>query len=179
MVSLRAANQKILNSLSNVIVPTVVGLVDQIATDKKAGSETELAQPETETEAKQETTPPTEETEPQPDAEASAPMDPERFLPQPPVNQFMVEKISGLLVAADTVRIDGGVISKWHELYGDRQITQVNIQTLDGKTATCKFKPIKEEKGNNTKGIIKIPEKILQSLQASKGKLVMVKPVIE
>jgi hypothetical protein len=54
----------------------------------------------------------------------------------------------------------------------------VNIEALDGKKTTCKFKPIKEAK-SNAKGVIQIPEKILQTLQTEKGKLVMVKPVIE
>ena len=76
------------------------------------------------------------------------------------------------------MRVDSEVISKWNNLYDGKEIMQVNIQTLDGKTTTCKFKPIKEAK-NNTTGIIQIPEKILQALQTSKGKLVMVKPIIE
>jgi hypothetical protein len=54
----------------------------------------------------------------------------------------------------------------------------VNIEALDGKKTTCKFKAIKEVKAN-AKGIIQIPEKILETLQTEKGKLVMVKPVIE
>ncbi len=79
---------------------------------------------------------------------------------------------------ADTVRIDSEVISQWSDLYSGKQFTMVNIEALDGKKTTCKFKTIKEAK-NNAKGIIQIPEKILQTLQTEKGKLVMVKPVIE
>lgn len=122
---------------------------------------------------------PVEETkhnEQAPDASAS--FSSELFLPEPPVNQFMVEKTGGLLVPADTVRVDSEVIAKWNDLYGDKQIAQVHIETLEGKTTTCKFKPIKET-NHNAKGIIQIPEKILQALQTSKGKLVIVKPVIE
>jgi hypothetical protein len=90
----------------------------------------------------------------------------------------MIEKIGGLLVPADTVRVDSEVIAKWNDLYGDKQIAQVHIETLEGKKTNCKFKPIKET-NHNAKGIIQIPEKILQALQTSKGKLVIVKPVIE
>jgi hypothetical protein len=90
----------------------------------------------------------------------------------------MVEKIGGILVQADTVRIDNGIITKWSDLYDGKKITMVNIEALDGKKTTCKFKAIKEPKAN-AKGIIQIPEKILQTLQTEKGKLVMVKPVIE
>ncbi len=102
----------------------------------------------------------------------------EPVLPKTPINQFMVEKISGILVPVDTVRIDGEVIAGWSDLYEGKQFTMVIIEALDGKKTTCKFKAIKETK-NSAKGIIQIPEKILQTLQTEKGKLVMVKPVIE
>jgi len=153
-----------------------VKLVDQIAPEL---SENELPQT-TKLEDKpfEEIMLPVEEpshNESIPDASASFSSEP--LLPEPPVNQFMIEKIGGLLVSADTVRVDSEVIAKWNDLYGDKQITQVHIETLEGKTTTCKFKPIKE-KNCNAKGIIQIPEKILQALQTSKGKLVMVKPVI-
>ena len=57
----------------------------------------------------------------------------------------MVEKIAGFLVPADTVRIDGEVIAKWNDLYEGKEITMVNIETLEGKTTICKFKPIKKQ----------------------------------
>jgi len=101
----------------------------------------------------------------------------EPIFPKPPVNQFMVEKAEGLLVASDTVRVDRDVVAKWTDLYSDREITQVNIETLEGEAVICKFKPMKEA-DSNAKGIIKIPEKILRVLQTSEGKLVIVKPVI-
>ncbi len=89
----------------------------------------------------------------------------------------MVEKIGGLLVASDMVRVDADVVAKWSDLYGDREISQVNVETLEGKAVICKFKPMKEADGK-AKGIIQIPERILQSLRTGEGKLVMVKPVI-
>jgi putative ABC transport system ATP-binding protein len=102
----------------------------------------------------------------------------ETNLPEPPTNQLLVQKIIGLLVPADTVRIDGEVIKRWSDLYDGKQITMVNIKTLSGEKITCKFKAIKDTK-SNVKGIIQIPEKILQTLQTEKGKLVIVEPVIE
>jgi putative ABC transport system ATP-binding protein len=99
-------------------------------------------------------------------------------LPEQPINQFSIQKIMGLLVPTDTVRIDSEAIKRWNNLYSGKQITMVNIEALDGKKTTCKFKAIKETK-YNAKGIIQIPEKILQTLQTEKGKLVMVEPVIE
>jgi hypothetical protein len=176
-VSSRAADQKIIKTLTHVLVPTVVKLVEQIAPEL---SENELPKTITpEDKPVEEIVLPDEETEQnEPIPQSPLSFSSEPFLPEPPVNQFMVEKIGGLLVPADTVRVDSKVISKWNNLYDGKEISQVNIQTLDGKTTTCKFKPIKEAK-NSATGIIQIPEKILQALQTSKGKLVMVKPVIE
>ena len=95
--------------------------------------------------------------------------------PKGTVHQLMVEQIGGLLVPSDTVRIDSEIISKWQEHFKDKQIKIVNLETLEGKTTVSKFKEIKKSNG---KGIIQIPEKILQTLQASQGNLVKVKPII-
>ncbi|MGD0070040.1 MAG: hypothetical protein ABSB71_00565 [Candidatus Bathyarchaeia archaeon] len=176
-VSSRAADQKIVKTLTRILVPTVVKLVDQIAPELADNELPQTTKPEDK--LIEEIVSPVEETkhnEQAPDASAS--FSSELFLPEPPVNQFMIEKIGGLLVPADTVRVDSEVIAKWNDLYGDKQIAQVHIETLEGKKTNCKFKPIKET-NHNAKGIIQIPEKILQALQTSKGKLVIVKPVIE
>jgi hypothetical protein len=174
-VSSRTADQKIVKTLTRVLVPTVVKLVDQIAPELSDNGVPQITK--LEDKPFEEIMLPVEEpshNESIPDASASFSSEP--LLPEPPVNQFMIEKIGGLLVSADTVRVDSEVIAKWNDLYGDKQITQVHVETLEGKTTTCKFKPIKEN--CNAQGIIQIPEKILQALQTSKGKLVMVKPVI-
>ena len=98
-------------------------------------------------------------------------------LPEPPVTQLMIEKIVGLLVSSDMVRVNSDVIAKWNNLYDNKKITEVHIETLEGKKLNCKFKAVKEAKGNS-RGVIQMPEKILQTLHTSKGNLVMVKPVI-
>jgi hypothetical protein len=170
----RDADEKIMKSLTCVVVPTVVGLMDELS---KSGL------PET---AEPEDRPIEEEILPNPDPlpEESIPEETEPAtygseppLPEPPATQFMVEKIGGLLVAPDTVRVNSEVIAKWVTLYGNKKITEIHIETLEGKTITCKFKAVKEA-NNNTRGEIQIPERILQTLQTSKGKLVIVKPVI-
>jgi hypothetical protein len=168
----READEKIIKSLTCVIVPAVIGLVDEL-------SESGLPKvAETEDNPIEEAILPTPETLP----EESIPEEPVTFsseppLPEPPATQFMVEKIGGLLVAPDTVRVNSEVIAKWIKLYGNKKITEIHIETLEGKTITCKFKAAKEANGNN-RGEIQIPEKILQTLQTSKGKLVIAKPVI-
>ncbi len=174
-VSSRAANQEIVRSLTHVLVPTVVNLVEQVACQAK---ENQLPQdvPTEEIQIEETVSPVEDEPIIESIPEPQPPYEP--FIPKAPINQFMVEKIGGLLVQADTVRIDSDVIAKWSDLYEGKQITTVNIEALDGKKTTCKFKPIKEAKPG-AKGVIQVPEKILQTLQTEKGKLVMVKPVIE
>lgn len=173
-VSSRSANQEIMKSLTQVVVPTVVKLFDQtLSVPKETKPELILHE---EAGSEEPVLPAQEDPAIDSIPEPQPPYEP--CLPKTPINQFMVEKIGGLLVQADTVRIDGDVVASWSELYGGKQITMVHIEALDGKKTTCKFKPIKEAK-SNSKGVIQIPEKILQTLQTEKGKLVMVKPVIE
>jgi len=171
-VSSRSADEKIMKSLTCVLVPTVLGLIDELS---KNGLPQVV---ESEDKPIEETALPT----PEPLPAESIPEERTTFsseppLPEPSVTQFMVEKIGGLLVAPDTVRVNSEVIAKWINLYGSKKITEMHIQTLEGKTLTCKFKAVKEA-NTNALGVIQIPEKILQTLQTSKGKLVIVKPVI-
>ena len=168
-VSSQTANQEILRAITKVVVPTVVRLVNQI--DVKAKELEEKPYEELAMSASKEAKPTNEPT-----PEIQQPFEP--FLPKTPTNQFMVEKINGFMVAADTVRIDGEILEQWSNLYEGKQFSTVIIEALDGKKTTCKFRPIKDAK-NSAKGIIQIPEKILQTLQTEKGNLVMVKPVIE
>jgi hypothetical protein len=175
-VSSRKANQEIVKSLTQVVVPTIAHFVDKL---ESLPSEN---QPHKTIQLKEiaikETSLPLEEEKPKKEPIPEPQPFFEPFLPKTPVNQLMVEKIGGILVQADTVRIDNGIIAKWSDLYDGKTITMVDIEALDGKKTTCKFKAIKEVKAN-AKGIIQIPEKILQTLQTEKGNLVMVKPVIE
>jgi hypothetical protein len=156
------------------LVPTVAKLVDQIS-ELSSNELPQAAKPEVKpVEEKVLAEEQTRQIEPIPDVSASFSNEP--MLPEPPVNQFMIEKIGGLLVPCDIVRVDSEVIAKWHDIYGDKEITQVHIETLEGKAIICGFKPIKES--SHAKGIIQFPEKVMQALQTSKGKLVMVKPEI-
>jgi predicted regulator of Ras-like GTPase activity (Roadblock/LC7/MglB family) len=177
-VSSRTADQKIVKSLTNVVVPTVVKLMDQITTAQQ--SENKLPKiGKLEDNISEKTVLSIEATEHNyPIPESPAEFSSEPLLPHPPVTQFMVEKIGGFLVSPDIAKVDVEVIAKWADLYGDKEIKRIHVETLEGRGVLCNFKPIKEA-SNNGKGIIQIPEKIMQALQTSKGKLVMVKPVIE
>jgi hypothetical protein len=184
-VSSRAANPEIVKSLTHVLVPTVVRLVDQVASlpsENQPFQAVQVEEKQAEEKPIEETLQPVQLVEEKPQVESEPIAEPQpQFEPLPPktpINQFMVEKLTGMLVPVDTVRIDGEIIAKWTELYDGKEIKMVNIEALDGKKTTCKVKAIKESK-SNAKGVIQIPERILQTLQIEKGKLVMVKPVVE
>ena len=173
-VSSRAADEKMVKALTCVIVPTIIKLLDQIAHATPGNQESDFENSEAK-QVEEVVQPPEEPTRTDQFSVASASS--EQVFPKPPVNQFMVEKIGGLLVASDIVRVDADVVAKWRDLYSGREISHVNVETLEGKSVTCKFRPMREADGK-AKGIIQIPERILQSLRTGEGKLVMVKPVV-
>jgi len=166
-VSSQMVDEKTLFALNRVLVPVVIKVIQQLSQNSEVKGS--LAY-----EAKSEEMPIEEPIEAQ--LEVTQPQKIEPILPTAPVHQFMVEKIGGLLVPSDTIRIDGDVLASWDKLYEGKLIEYVIIETLKMKTLKCKFKPIKEK--NTTKGIVQFPEKILQTLDVSKGELVMIKPVI-
>jgi len=185
-VTSRKADINYVNTVTRVLIPTVLRLLEKICpTPLKSNSPLtktkhqlkipmvkELEKPELMEE-------PVEETvmeEPKETVEAETKHEP--LLPEPPVNQFIVENLGGLLVPSDTVRIDTEILSQWEELYEGRKIEEVEIGTFDGKTMRCKVKTIKDSKYEG-KGIIQIPEKVQLALEIKKGELVRAKPIIE
>ncbi|MEM3377567.1 MAG: hypothetical protein QW674_01300 [Candidatus Bathyarchaeia archaeon] len=187
----KTADEKYINALTRTIIPIVIKLAENIAPAQQNAltvelepiKETTIEEAEQAQEAEQtEEAEASEETAKEPETpkeeEAVEDEEDEVSTPKPPVTQLIVENLSGLLVRADTVQIDKSLIADWNELYGEGTIKEVHIEALNGKTARCKFKPIKDSKQEG-KGIIKIPEKIQIELEATQGDLVMVKPVVE
>jgi hypothetical protein len=186
MVGSEEPDEKTAKALARILIPTVLKLTDRIRdVPKKTKSRTEkldiyteiipdVDDTGTDIEADEiaegETEPFEEPPEPEPD--------PDPLLPDPPVTQFMVENLGGLRFASDIVRIDRGVIQQWKDLYEDRVILEVELETLNGGTTRCRFKPLRGSK-NEGKGIIQLPQKLQRKLQISKGELIMIKPVIE
>lgn len=172
------ADMNYVNTLTNVLIPTVLKLLDKIHP-----APTKIAPPPFEVETE---TPKVEEPEEAIEEpiqeitmeEKKEAVEPEAVLPEPPVSQLIVENLGGLLVPSDTVRIDNAVLTQWNELYNEREIGEVEIETFDGKSTRCKVKPIKDAKYEG-KGIIQMPEKVQLTLEIKKGELVRVKPVIE
>jgi hypothetical protein len=100
------------------------------------------------------------------------------ILPEPQVNQFIVENLGGLFASTDTVRVDNTLLLNWIDTYADRKIEEIEIATFGGKSVRCKVKPIKDAKLEG-KGLVQIHEKVQSALEIRKGELVRVKPVIE
>ncbi|MEM2972490.1 MAG: hypothetical protein QW270_08770 [Candidatus Bathyarchaeia archaeon] len=179
-VASQKADINYINTVTRVLIPTVLELLEKICpTPLKNVS------PPQSPKTKPVIPPPAEKPEePEETIEeeieetAKPQIEPEPLLPEPPVNQLIVENLGGLLVPSDTVRIDNAILSQWETLYQDIKIEEVEIETFDGKTIRCKVKPIKDSKYEG-KGIIQIPEKMQITLEIKKGELVRAKPVIE
>jgi len=201
-VSSNEADEKYVNTLTRILIPIVIKLVEQIqpaSTDNETITidQTEPEEEDTTEEIVDEPTfdetadddADTENYQPYEPEEETATTEPyeetepaeinyEPLLPEPPVTQLIVENLGGFRVPSDTVRVDTEVIAQWNELYSDKKIDEVEVEALNGKTTRCKFKPIKKSKDEG-KGIIKMPEKIQLTLETAAGELVTVKPVVE
>jgi hypothetical protein len=184
-VTSRKADMKYVNTIIRVLIPMILRLLEKInPTPLKSVS------PFTETKLKHRISAVEEFERPEPipepveeiaDEKPKKTVEPEidqSFLPEPPVNQLIVENLGGLLVPSDTVRIDSEVLSQWEGTYEGKKIEEVEIGTFDGKTTRCKVKPIKDSKYEG-KGIIQLPEKVQLALEIKKGELVRAKPIVE
>lgn len=175
-VTSRKADMNYVNTVTHVLIPTILRLLDKI---NPAPLKNKTPPFEVETE-----TPVTKELEEQTETPEENLMDaPEETLEtetlpsELPVNQLIIENLGGLLVPSDTVRIDSEMLSQWKESSDSTKIEKVEIETFDGKTTRCKVKPIKDSKYEG-KGIIQMPEKIQLNLEVRKGELVRVKPLV-
>ena len=172
------ADRNYVNTTTHILVTTVLKLLEKIspAPLKNHPSETET-RPEIPA-IKTDEEPAEQPAEKPATVEPEQSTKPEALQEEPTASQFMVEDIGGLLVSADTVRLDKETLLQWQELYEDRNIEEVEIETFEGKSARCKIKPIKDSKQDG-KGIVQIPQKIQRTLQIRKGELVKVKPILE
>lgn len=99
-------------------------------------------------------------------------------LPSVPSQQLIVDKLSGLLVRADTVQVDSEVLKRWKTLLDVKEVKEVEIETFSGKLARCKVKAISDHKLEG-RGLIRVPEKACQKLEIKRGELVRVKPIVQ
>jgi len=177
------ADPKYVNTVTHVLVPTVLRVLEKITPPQTENAVRQLDEPEEHHQhqafSKDEklAQDSSEEDETQDLAKPGFEPEVNSTMPEPSASQFIVENIGGLLVPSDTVRVDNDLISNWTETYNNR-IETVEIETFGGKSVQCKVKPIKDSKYEG-KGIVQIPEKIQLMLEAKKGELVKVKPVIQ
>lgn len=182
-VTSRKANLKYVNTVTHVLVPTVLKLIEKL---NHGPLKNNLIEPEQKLETEPENSTveqaaePGQEEEEKAEEQAETPHDEsmEKIVAEPPANQFIVEEMKGLLSPSDTVRIDNSVIEKWNELYEDKTIEEADVETFSGKSVRCKVKPIKNAKLEG-KGKVQIPGKMQLVLDIKKGELVRVKPVVE
>jgi len=167
-VTSRNVDMKYLETVSRVLIPTVLKLLEKIAPAplKKPIAEKKVAIKE---EGQKKT------VEKISESTIEEKVEPE--MPPAPTNQLIVDTFGGLLVRQDTVKIDSEILSQWSEMLDKKNINLVEIETFEGKTAQCKVKPIKDTKLRG-KGIIRIPEKLCELLDIKKGELVRVRPAI-
>jgi hypothetical protein len=181
-VTSRKADMNYVNTVTRVLIPTVLKLLEKISPTSLKNSPPPVETEPNISTVKKFKEPPAElsqETiEEKPKKTVEPEIKPEQSLPESPVNQLIVENLGGLLVPSDTIRIDSEVLSQWEELYEDKRIEEAEIETFDGKTTRCKVKPIKDSKYEG-KGIVQMPEKIQLALEIKKGELVRAKPIIE
>ena len=198
MVTSKNADMTYLQTVSRVLIPTVIKLLDNIApiapTPMKFSSSrpSMVDLPKTFKQEKTEAEEEVEETSEEIDEEE---FEEEKMKPRElefpskheltsrqklhePSNQFVVDTLSGLLVKGDTVQIDIKTLEEWSEYYDGAEITEVEIESFNGNSTICKVKPIKDSKMEG-KGIIRIPERACQELDVKKGELVKVKPYVE
>jgi predicted regulator of Ras-like GTPase activity (Roadblock/LC7/MglB family) len=170
MIASKQVDMKYLETVARVLIPTVVKLLDSLGPTplRQLPPTPTLLKPE-EKELKEETDEEEEESK-----EVEEEPLPELELPS---NQLIVESFGGLLVRSDTVYISEDVMSQWGNLLDGKEIDLVEVESFNGKTKQCKVKTLNDSKLEN-KAVIRIPEKVCQTLDIKKGELVRVKPLI-
>jgi hypothetical protein len=181
-VASKNADLKYVDTVVHVLFPTVLSVLEKLGPASTIRNPPELeSEPEISAvhEAERSVEPTVEERKAEmPEEESERKQEAEKTLPEPQVNQFIVEDIKGLLTPSDTVRIDNSVIEQWKELYEGKSIEEADLETFAGKSLRCKVKSIKDGKLEG-QGKIQIPSKLQDVLDIKKGELVRVKPAIE
>jgi len=107
-----------------------------------------------------------------------------------PEKKLVVDTISGFF-AGDSVQIDEETLMDWTKILDSRQdmkdkvagdetpegIDHVRVETFAGNSVLCKVKEIADPKLKG-KNVIRIPEKICNTLVIKKGDYVLVKPLL-
>jgi predicted regulator of Ras-like GTPase activity (Roadblock/LC7/MglB family) len=193
IVASKKADMEYLQTVARVLIPTVIKLLDSLdptslrqfppsrpslePVEEEAQLEQDEAsvKPKSAKELREELfNEGTSEAEDVTEADEGVIEYPEKELPS---KQLIVESFGGLLVRNDTIQISRDIIDQWEETLDGKEIDLVEIESFNGQTSQCKVKKLDDSKLEN-KAIIRIPEKLCQTLEIRKGELVRVKPVI-
>jgi len=192
MVTAKNIDMAYLQTISRVLIPTVIKLLDNIiaapAPITLSQSRPPLAYSSTriEQEVEVEDASGEEKNEETIDEETEKP---EELIASPtrttlqdlhgPSNHLVVDTIGGLLKKrGDKVQIDAEILKEWSHYYGDAEIDQVEIRSFNGNSVVCKVKTIKDAKIED-KNRVRIPKKARQDLNVKNGEMVVVKPFME
>ncbi len=172
MVTSKKADKKYIETVTRVLIPTVIKLLDSLNPTplKQLPPSRIFLEPEKEEELIEEQA---DDVELEKEDAEEAPISDAEI----PSNQLIVESFGGLLVRSDTVHISEDIMDQWEELLDNKNINLVEIESFNGKASQCKVKTLGASKLEN-KAIIRIPDKLCQTLHIKKGELVRVKPVI-
>jgi len=179
LVTSEKADMTYVQTVSRVLIPTVIKLLDSItSTPFKPAPQKPLplTPPFPKREQEEEMGEEIDEEEEMASPERLEP--PEKESLPDTSSQLIVDTLSGLLVRGDTVEIDPKILDEWSQTYDDVEIRDVEIESFNGNSTQCRVKPIKDSKLEG-KGLIRIPEKVCQALEVRKGELVRVSPLIE
>ncbi|MBX5326159.1 MAG: hypothetical protein ACQXXH_04340 [Candidatus Bathyarchaeia archaeon] len=185
LVASEKADMTYIQTISRVLIPTVIKLLDSITSTpfKPAPPKPPELSPfplkkEPEMKVEEDAFVDEEEDMTKPITKPEEPEPIEKETLDEVSNQLIVDTLGGLLVRGDTVEVDPHVLEEWTQTYSDTEIREVEIETFNGNSTQCKVKPIKDSKLEG-KGLIRIPEKVCQALEVRKGELVKVSPLIE
>lgn len=166
------ADLNYIKTLTRIIVSTVLQVIEKVSPTPIKNISSERLQPETQIVKPQALE--KSEKEQRTEFETTS---------EPVAIQLIVENIEGLLAKgplahSDTVRIDKETLARWKNMLEGKEIEYVEIEALNGKTAKCKVKPIKDSKYIG-KGIVQIPQKTQLILETKKGEPVKIRPIID
>jgi predicted regulator of Ras-like GTPase activity (Roadblock/LC7/MglB family) len=184
IVTSKDADMRYVETVGRVLIPTVIQLLDRLGPTplRQLPPSHSLFESDVKEDVKISDKREEEENEPygETDADKTETNEPDENEPpskfELPSNQLIVESFGGLLVRSDTVQISGEIMSQWQDQLEATKIETVEIESFNGKTSQCKVKALNGSKLEN-KAVIRIPEKLCQTLDIKKGELVRVKPL--
>ncbi|UCE96477.1 MAG: hypothetical protein JSV51_02430 [Candidatus Bathyarchaeota archaeon] len=171
MITSKKADIKYVETTARVLIPTIIKLLDNLSYAPLK------QQPPSQTWEPEEKISQEDKEEKKEEKEQEKNRKKPTLNMELPSNQLIVESFGGLWVRSDTVHISEDIMSQWEEATDGKEIILVEIESFDGKTSQCKVKTLDHSKLEN-KAIIRIPEKLCQTLNIEKGELVRVKPII-